>query len=153
MGKEIGHFYKNNRLELSTLTLKEAVLSSSASHTSSASNSTRTYISSRLNNKHITTNQNKNNISNTYDIHSCVTQRKQNYSVQATSKTTYLMPLNATFPIEYVKLHTTTELPPAGKEYLCFQINSKSSHAAQCVKSRITNKAIDSILSIDTFEQ
>ena len=36
---------------------------------------------------------------------------------------------------------------------MCFQINGRSSHAAQCVKSRITNKAIDSILSIDTFEQ
>ena len=36
---------------------------------------------------------------------------------------------------------------------MCFQINSKSPHAAQCVKSRILNKAIDSILSIDTFEQ
>ena len=36
---------------------------------------------------------------------------------------------------------------------MCFQINSKSPHAAQCVKSRIMNKAIDSILSIDTFEQ
>ena len=36
---------------------------------------------------------------------------------------------------------------------MCFQINSKSPHAAQRVKSRILNKAIDSILSIDTFEQ
>ena len=48
-------------------------------------------------------------------------------------------------------LPKTTELPPVGKEYLCFQINRKSPHAAQCVKSRILNKAIDSILSIDTF--
>ena len=44
-------------------------------------------------------------------------------------------------------------MPPVGKEYLCFQVNSKSPHAAQCVKSRILNKAIDSILYIDTFEQ
>ena len=36
---------------------------------------------------------------------------------------------------------------------MCFQINSKSSHADQCVKSRILNKSIDYILSIDTFEQ
>ena len=36
---------------------------------------------------------------------------------------------------------------------MCLQVNSKSTHAAQCVKSRVLNKAIDSILSIDTFEQ
>ena len=36
---------------------------------------------------------------------------------------------------------------------MCFQINSKYPHAAQCVKSRIPNNAIDYILSIDTFEQ
>ena len=36
---------------------------------------------------------------------------------------------------------------------MCFHINSKSPHAAQCVKSRILNKAMDSILSIEKFEQ
>ena len=36
---------------------------------------------------------------------------------------------------------------------MCLQVNSKSPHSAQCVKSRVLNKAIDSILSIDTFEQ
>ena len=36
---------------------------------------------------------------------------------------------------------------------MCFQINKKSPHAAQCVKSLILNKAVGSILSIDTFEQ
>ena len=129
------------------------MLSYPASNTSSASNSTRTSILYRLDNKNITTNQNKNNISNADDIHSCVTPRKHNYSVKATYTTTRLTPFNATLPIESVKLHTITELPPAGKEYLCFPINCKSSHASRCVKSRIMNKAINSILSIDTFEQ
>ena len=32
-------------------------------------------------------------------------------------------------------------------------MNGRSSHAAQCVKSRIINKDADSILYIDTFEQ
>ena len=63
------------------------------------------------------------------------------------------MPLNDTLRIPSVKLQTTTELPPTGKYYLCFHINEKSSHAAQCVKSRIMNKDIDCILSIDEFEQ
>ena len=47
----------------------------------------------------------------------------------------------------------TTELHPVGGEYLCFQVNSKSTHANQCFKSRVLNKAIDSILSTETFEQ
>ena len=46
-----------------------------------------------------------------------------------------------------------THLPPLGKEYLCFQVDNKSPHAAQCVKSRVLNKVIDYILSINTFEQ
>ena len=36
---------------------------------------------------------------------------------------------------------------------MCYQNNSKYPHDAQCVKSRILNKAIDYILYIDTFEQ
>ena len=76
---------------------KKPVLSSSAAHKSSAIKLTQTSISSQLDNKYITTNQNKNNTSNTYDIHSCVTPRKQNYSIQVTSKTTCLIPLKTHF--------------------------------------------------------
>ena len=153
MGKRIGSFYKHNWLKLYTPTIKKPVLSSSDSHTSPASNSTRTPISSRLDNKHITTNQNKNKISNIDDIQSCLTPQKQNYIVQSTYTPTHLTPLNATLPIVYVKLHTTTKLPPAGKEYFCFQINGKYSQAAKCVKSRILTDVIDCILTIDTFWQ
>ena len=64
-----------------------------------------------------------------------------------------MTPLNTTLPIAPVELHKTKKLPPPGKEYLCFHINRRSSHAAQCVKLRILNKAIDYILYIDTFEQ
>ena len=49
--------------------------------------------------------------------------------------------------------YTQQKIPPAGKEYLCFQINGRSSHAAQCVKSWIVNKAIDYILYVDKLEQ
>ena len=76
-GKEIGRSYKYNQSKISTSALKKTVLSSSAAHTLSASNSTPTSISSQLDNKDITTNQNKNNISNTDDIHSCVTPQKK----------------------------------------------------------------------------
>ena len=126
---------------------------SSAAHASSASNLTGTSISSQPHNKDITKNQNKNNTSKSDDIHSCVTPKEQNYSVQATSTTTCQTPLNITLPIAPVELHKTKQLPPDGKEYLCLQINVISYHAAQCVKSRIMNKAIYYILSIDTFEQ
>ena len=82
----------------------------------------------------------------------CNTTKKK-HSVQATSTPPRLTLLNTTVPIAPVRLHTRTELPPVGKSYSCFQINSKSPHAAHCFKSRIFNKAIDYILSIDTFEK
>ena len=59
---------------------------------------------------------------------------KKNYGEQATSTPPYLTPLNTTLHIAPVELHKTKQLPPSGKEYLCFQINSKPPHAAQCVK-------------------
>ena len=126
MGKKIGRFYKNNRSKISNPTLKIPVLSSSATHTSSTNNSTRKSISSQLDNKEITTNQNKNNTSITDDIHSCVTPQGNNYSVQATSTTTQLAPLNATLPIETVGLHTITKLPPAGKEFFVFRLTENN---------------------------
>ena len=126
MGKEISCIYKNNWSKLSTPKLKKADLSSSDSHTSSASHSKRTSISPILDNKNIITNQNKNNTSNTDDIQSCVTPWKQNHSVQTTSATTHLTTLNATLHIASIKLHTTTKLlPPHWWKILVFQINKK----------------------------
>ena len=72
--------------------------------------------------------------SNKYDIHSCVTPHKPNHSAQDTYTPPRLKLLNTTVPIVPVRLHTRTKLSPVGKEYLLFQINSKSPHAAQCVK-------------------
>ena len=106
MGKEICCSYKYNQSKRSTPKFKKPVLSSSAAHSSSASNLTQTFISSQLYNKDITKNQNKNNTSNTNEIHSCVTPQEQNYSVQATSTTTRLIPLNTTLPIAPIELHT-----------------------------------------------
>ena len=108
-------------------------------------------MSYQLENKDSTSIQNTSDISNTDDIHSCVTPQKQNISVQATSTPPRLTPLITTLPLLPVELPKTTELPTVGKEYLCFQVDKKSPHSAQCVKSRILNKAINSILSIDKF--
>ena len=44
---------------------------------------------------------------------------KKNCIFLVTSTPIYLTPLNATLPIPYIELYTTTKLPPAGKEYLC----------------------------------
>ena len=52
-----------------------------------------------------------------------------------------------------LNLNTSTILPPVGKEYMCFMKEDKSDQADRCNKSRIINKVIDSIISINTFEQ
>ena len=59
--------------------------------------------------------QNTFKISNTDDIHSCITPRKQNISVQATSTPPRLTPLITTLPLLPVELPKTTQLPPLGK--------------------------------------
>ena len=112
-----------------------------------------TIMSHQLQHKDSTSIQNTSDISNIYDIHSYVTPQKKNISVQATSTTPRLTPLITTLTLLPLGLPKTTQLTPVGKEYLCFQVDNKSPHAAQCVKSRVLNKAIYSILSMDTFEQ
>ena len=59
---------------------------------------------------------------------------KKDYSIHATSTPPSLTPLNTTLSIAPVELHKTNKLPLSSKDYLCLQINSKSPHAAHCVK-------------------
>ena len=73
----------------------------------------QTIISSQLENKDSTVIQNTSDISNTDDIHSCVTPPK-NYNVQATYTTTRLTPLITTLPLAPVEFKKK-ELPPVGK--------------------------------------
>ena len=153
MGKDIGRSYKYNRPKISSPTLKKPVLLSSANHTSYTNNLTPTIMSQQLQHKDSTAIQNTVNTSNKDDIQSWVTPRKQNISVKDTYTHPRLTPLITNLPLLPVELPKTTHLPPLGKEYLCFQVDNKSPHAAQCVKSRVSNKVIDSILSINTFEQ
>ena len=110
-------------------------------------------MSYQLQHKDSTSIQKRVNTSNTDNIHSFVTPRKQNISVQATYTSPHLTPLITTLPLLPVELPKTTHLPSLGKEYLSFQVDNKYPHAAQCVKSRVLNKVIDSILSINTFEK
>ena len=110
-------------------------------------------MSYQLQHRESTSIQNTSDISNTDDIHYCVTPRKQNIIVQAKSTPPILTILITTLPLLPIELPKTTHLPPLGKEYLCFQVENKSPRAAQCVKSMVLNKAIDSTISINKFEQ
>ena len=153
MGKDIGRSFKYNRPKSSSTTLKKPVLSSTANHTSCITISKPSIMSHPRQHKGNASNQDKANISNTDDIHSCVTPKRHNISVHTTSTPPRLTPLITTLPISPVELPKTTQLPPLGKEYLCFQVDNKSPHAAQCVKSIVLKKVIDSILYINKFEQ
>ena len=75
MVKYIGRSYKYNRSKISSPTLKKLVLSSSANHTSYTTTSTPTIMSHQIQHKDSTSIQNTLDISNTDDIHSCVTPR------------------------------------------------------------------------------
>ena len=85
MGKEIGRYFKYNRPKSSSPTLKKPVLSSSAHHTSCITISNQPVTSHPCKYKGSAFNQDKVNISNIDDIHSCVTPKRHNTSVQATS--------------------------------------------------------------------
>ena len=74
------------------------MISYSEDHTSYTSNLTQTIISSQLENENSTAIQNTTDISNTDYIHSCVTPRKQNISVQATDAPPQLTSLIPTLP-------------------------------------------------------
>ena len=113
MGKEIGCSYKYYRSKISTPTLKKSVLSSSENHTSYTTNSTPTIMSHQLQHKDITYIQKTVNISNTDDVHSFITPRKHNISVQATSTPPRLKPLITTLPLyllSYQKQHSYPHL-------------------------------------------
>ena len=80
-------------------------------------------------------------------------QQENIYSIPTTSNTHHRAQRIATTSSSMLNLHTTTRLPPVGKEYMCFQNYGKTAQAARCIRSRIITKVIDSVLSIDTFEQ
>ena len=151
MGKEIGRSFKYNRTKILSPTLNKTVLLSSANYTSYTTNLTLTIMPHQVQYKDSTSIQNTVNIPIADDIHSCVTPQKQNTSVQDTYTPLHLTPSITTLRLLPVELPKTTHLPPLGKEYLCFHVDNKSPHAAQCVKSRVLNNIIDYILSINTF--
>ena len=115
MGKEIGRSYKYNQPKSSSPTLKKPVLSSSAHQSSCITISNQPVTSHPCQHKGSASNQDKVKISNTDDIHPCVTPKRHNISVRATSTPPRLTPLITTLPILSVELPKTTQLPPLGK--------------------------------------
>ena len=96
-----------------TPTLKKPVLSSSANYTSYTTSLSQTIISSQLEHKDSTAIQKTSDISNTDDIHSCVTPRKQNYSVQSISKIPRLTPLITTLPLASFLVNKNNRITPS----------------------------------------
>ena len=115
MGKEIGRSFKYNRPKSSSLTLKKPVLSSTANHTLCITISNQPVTSQPFQHQGTAPNRDKVNISNTDDIHSCVTPKINNISVQATSTPPHLTPLITTLPLTPAELPKATQLPPLGK--------------------------------------
>ena len=68
-------------------------------------------MSHQLQHKDSTSIQNTVDISNTDNIHLCVTPQKHNISVQATYTPSRLTPLITTLPLLPVELPNTTHLP------------------------------------------
>ena len=112
MGKEIGCSFKYNRPKSSSPTLKKPVLSYSANHTSCITVSNQPVTSQPCQHKGTAPNQDKINISNTYDIHSCVTPKSHNISVQAPSTPPRLTPLITTLPILPIEVPKNNTFTP-----------------------------------------
>ena len=87
-----------------------------------------------------------------YDkIQSCETLRKK-YIILSISTYNHHSQSIDTTSSSILNLNTIRILSTVGKYCMCFMKEGKSDQAARFIKSRKTNKAIDSVLSIDTFE-
>ena len=112
MGKEIGRSYKYKRPKSSSLTLKKPVLSSTVNHTSCITVSNQPVTSQPCQHKGSASNKDKIKISNTDDIHSCVTPKSHNIRVQATSTPPRLTPLITTLPILPIEVPKNNTFTP-----------------------------------------
>ena len=83
--------------------------------------------------------------SQTMMTYSLVIQQK-NYSIPTTSNPNHHTQLVATTSSSILNLHTTTILPPVGKEYMFFMKYGKTAQAARCIKSRIMTKVLDYVI-------
>ena len=122
MGKDIGRIYKHSQSQLSILSFKEPVSSSSAPQTSSSIKLTTTYVPSvrdkKQNNSIFCSKNSIHNdvsITNNDNMQSCETARKQHYSIPNTSTPNHHAQRIANTSASVLNLQTTTILPPVGK--------------------------------------
>ena len=122
MGKVIGRIYKYSESQLSTLSLKASVSSSSDPKTSRAIELTTTSIPSvrdKNQNNYVlysqNTIQNDASITNNDVIQSYETERKQNHSIPTISTPNHYTQCIATTSTSILNLNTPTILPPVGK--------------------------------------
>ena len=108
---------------------------------------------------HPTTTNNVDTGRNNYDdTHSFSAPRKHNHRTPDISETTTTnTPVRPNVHSRLCQMSsststTTFKLPPYVKKYLCFWIDGKYSHAAQCDKSRALTKVIYSIPYIEPFK-
>ena len=141
MGQDIGQIYKHSQSQLSTSLFKAPVCSSLASHTSSSIESTTASIPSvgdKKHNNYFLCSQNFIHnyvrIANNDNIPSCETARQQNYSILNTWTTNHHTHCISNTSASLLNLHTSMRLPLFGKEYMCFQNDGKTAHAARCIK-------------------
>ena len=89
--------------------------------------------------------QNDATCTNNDDIQSCETPKSQNYSISTISTPNHHPQHITSTSSSTLNFNTPTILPQVGKEYMCFMKEGKSDQAAR--------EVVDSVLSIDTFEQ
>ena len=76
--------------------------------------------------------------------------KNKNYSIPTISTPNHHTQRIDTTSSSILNFNTPTILSPVGKECMCFQKDVKTAQAIRCIKSRIINKVIYSVLLIDT---
>ena len=79
--------------------------------------------------------------------------KKQNYSIPTISTPYHYSQRIATTFSSILIFHIPIIITSVSKEYICFLKEGKTDQATRCIESRIITNVIDSVLSIDTFEQ
>ena len=159
MSKDIGQIYKHSQSQILTSSFKVPVSSSSETQKSSAIKFKATSVAS-ITYKHQNnsifcsqkTTQNDATIKNNDDMDYCETQ-KTKFNISTISTPNHYSRRISSTSSSISTSNIPTLLPLVGKEYMCFMKEDKSDQAARCIKSRTMTKVIDSVLSIDTFEQ
>ena len=85
--------------------------------------------------------------------YSLVRHQEKNYSIPTISTLNSYTQRIVITSSSILNLYTPTILSPVGKEFMFFLKEGRTDQAARFIKSIIITKVVDSILSIDTFEQ